>query len=99
MDVSSFFVGLIIFPFRYTSQIHTIFHRPQRLHSGIKKKSCPRFVLFAYLGVGVDVGQVSGNTGGVDNVVKGKVGDQGGLLEQERQRLSDTAGSTENSDP
>jgi hypothetical protein len=52
-----------------------------------------------YLGVSVDVGQVSGDTGGVDNVVEGEVGDQRGLLEEERQGLSDTAGSTENGNP
>lgn len=45
------------------------------------------------------MGQVSGDTGGVDNVVEGEVGDQRGLLEEERQGLSDTAGSTENGNP
>lgn len=45
------------------------------------------------------MGQVSGDTGGVDNVVEGEVGDQRRLLEEERQGLADTTGSTENGNP
>jgi hypothetical protein len=33
------------------------------------------------------VGQVSSDTGGVDNIVEGQLVDKGGELEKERQRL------------
>jgi len=98
MDVFCGSGYLLLFNLTDPHNINLSFIPPKDLHS-VSKKNPALVVLSAYLGVGVDVGQVSGNTGGVDNVVEGKVGDQGRLLEEERQRLSDTAGSTENSDP
>jgi len=56
-------------------------------------------LLMVYLGVRVDVAQVSGNTGGVNNVVEREVRDQRRLLEEERQGLTDTTSSTKNGNP
>ena len=43
--------------------------------------------------------QVGSNTGGVDDIVQGQVGDQGRLLQEKRQRLANAASSTKDSDP
>jgi hypothetical protein len=42
------------------------------------------------IGVGVDVRDVSSDTGGTTNIVEGQRGDQGVGLEQERHGLTDT---------
>jgi len=48
------------------------------------------------LGVGVDVAQISSNTGRVDNIVQGEVSDSGVVLEEKGERLANTTSSTEN---
>jgi hypothetical protein len=48
--------------------------------------------------VGVDVADISGDAGRVDNVVEGQMGDERGLLEQEREGLADTSSCTEYGD-
>lgn len=50
------------------------------------------------LRLGVDVRDVSGNTGAAADVVQGKLGNSGVELEQEGQRLANATGSTENGD-
>lgn len=47
---------------------------------------------------GVDVRQVSGNTGSVDDIVEGKAGDGGVVFEEEGERLADTASGSEDCD-
>lgn len=49
-------------------------------------------------GLGVDVGDVSSNTGSATDIVEGEVSDAGVHLEEERERLADTTSSTENGD-
>lgn len=41
--------------------------------------------------------EISSNTGRVDDIVKGQVGDEFRLLQQQRKRLTNTASSTANS--
>lgn len=43
--------------------------------------------------------QVSGDTGGVDNVIEREVRDARRLLEEEREGLTNTTRGTEDSDP
>jgi len=43
------------------------------------------------LALGVDVRQIGGHTGRMDDVVEGQIGDQGILLEEQRQRLANSS--------
>lgn len=49
------------------------------------------------LGVGVDVANIGSNTRSVDDIVEGEVGDMRVFLQQQGQRLTNTTGSTEDS--
>lgn len=49
------------------------------------------------LGVGVDVGEIGGNSWSVNDIVESKMGDEGILLEKETQWLSDSSGGSEQS--
>lgn len=44
-----------------------------------------------YLSIGVDVGEVSSDSGGVDDIVESQVSDEFVLLEQQTQRLADSS--------
>lgn len=45
----------------------------------------------------VDVGQISCHSRSMDDIIQPELGDEGALLQQQRQRLSNSAGSTTNS--
>jgi len=48
------------------------------------------------LALGVDMRQIGGHTGRMNDIVERQVGDQGILLEEQRQRLADSSSGTAN---
>lgn len=48
----------------------------------------------SYIGDGVNVGKISGNAWGVDDIIERQVFDKWRLLEEQGKWLADTAGST-----
>lgn len=52
----------------------------------------------SYGALGVDVANISGDTGAATDVVEGELADAGVELEEERQRLADTTAGTEDDD-
>lgn len=62
----------------------------------LSRRSCSYHVA-TYSALGVDVADISGNAGGTANVEEGEVGDTRVELEEERQRLADSAAGTEDS--